>query len=436
MAGENAIFRYGFERSEGVQGATSVYVPFTSETFRLTPSYEMDPAIDGSGNETEGEDLQYAGAGKLTSPMNTESLLSMRYHHHGYGEVSTPVAGVKLHELRDFDPVGDTPLAFYADSLWFGAWRDIGTEYVGLGAKCTDFTLSVDPNKFFQAEHDFLYLRDRKMRNPTPNAVNVAYTGSWVVRGFDPGANAYRKFKIVTPGVLGVATYVTGEGADPYGTTEHLITDEWLTFFDSDDLVVGVGKIPRRNPMQIRPIFSGVFTADDEWYIYPTSPIPVKVFSERPKLAAPDLEVRYSKNGGVSFTTINVDNFSLKMTRPREAKFRTGSVYAQTIGKPDNAKKSWELSFGRDYVNDEFWDALRAGTRMEVHSKAYGALIGATGLEEFAEYTLETMRLSQAGATTTTAGDIPETVTMRAVSINGSPLCIERYQNTVASVAP
>lgn len=440
MAGQNALFRYGFERREGVPDRTSVFARFDSESFRMDRPYENDPNLDPSGNETEGDTLKAEGTGTVSGSPNSESWLTMRAHHHGFYEHTTPEAGVELWELRDFDETADAPLAHYVDSLFFGVWRDqetLPSEYSGMGAKVTDFELSVDANKHVMFSHDLLYLRDAYMRNAIEQAVNAAYTGDWVRRGHRRSGDEngdYYKFKIVTPGALGVATVVFGKGAAAYGATEYIVTDDWLDVRNADDTLAGT----RREPIQIRPTpqAGDVFTAADEWRIYPTAPKPVPLFSTRPKLNGTELELRFSLNGGVNWITKVIDTFSLRMGTPREAKFALGSKYAGRIGFPANAKRWWEAEFDRAYVDRDLEQALVSNTTISCYAKFFGAAIGATGEEDFAEFTLERMKASAAGATITSGGDNSETTTLRAYSEAGSPLCIERYQNTVASIVP
>lgn len=436
MGGENALYRYGLEESEGVPGSLWYYTRFESETFQLTRPPEPDPNIDPSGNEGESDSLKGEGSGKLTVAPNSESLLPLRIHHHGFYEYSAPAVGVGLWELRDFDPVGDVAPAHYLDSFHFGAWRDVESEYQGFGAKVSDMTLTVEANKNVRIEHDALFLRDTYARQPAEQVANAAWLGRWVLRGHQDETADYRKFKAVTPGGLGVATIVWGKGAAPYGETEYVVVDDWMFVREADDTIVGVGDVPRRDPLQIRPIFEGDLTEGDEWYIYPTSPKPVPVFSSRIKLTGVDLEARFSKNDGSTWQTVDIDSYSLKMMRPREARFGTGSKYAYTIGAPDNAKKAWEISFARTYIDQYFERALVAQKNIQIYAKLTGARIGSTAYEEFAEFELDRSKLTQAGSTTSGAGRLPENPVLRAWSDNGSPLCIERWQNTIASIAP
>src|SRR5688572_14444935 len=123
MAGQNAEIRYGFEVSEGVQGADSTYPGWATEDIRMGRPYEPDPNLDPSGNETEGENLKAEATWKLTAAPNSESFLPMRAHQHGFYDHTTPEAGVELWEMRDFDPLNDDAVPHYMDSLWFGVWR-------------------------------------------------------------------------------------------------------------------------------------------------------------------------------------------------------------------------------------------------------------------------------------------------------------------------
>jgi hypothetical protein len=443
MAGEKGLFRFGLELAEGVEGPDSTYTRFISETFKMGRPYEPDPNLDASGNETEGDSLKAEGKGKLTLAPNTESTLALRVHQYGFYDHTTPTAGVELWELRDFDEISDTPIAEYVDSFWFGVWRDEETdpsEYVGLGAKISEFTLSVDANKHVRYEFDALYLRDRYMATPSEVAVNAAYTGVVLVRGHRQSGDesgSYFKFKVpaASGGALdGTAKLVFGKGVAAYGTTPYpVVAGEWLTVYEADDTLGGT----RREPIEIMFVKGApgdVLTVADEWHIDPTSDKATPVYSSRPKLTGTDLELRFSLNGGSTWITKVINSWSAKHGTPRETKFGLGSKYGGTIGRPQNAKRYWELSFDRSYVDRDFLKALTSGTVISAYSKFYGTLIGATGLEEFSEFTFDRTKVSEAGSTITSPGDLKENPVLRAFSENNSSLCVERHQNTVASL--
>lgn len=511
MAGQNGIFSYGLERAEGVPDRTLVDARFASETWRTTRPYEPDPNLDPSGNETEGDSLKAEGAGTVTASPNSEDWLTMRAHHHGWYEHTTPEAGVELWELRSFDETADTPVSHYLDSIYARIWRDVesgASNYVALGAKVTDFELSVDANKFAMFTHNALFLRDRYMAGPVEVAVNAAYTGDWVVDGHRVSGDESGPgiaLKVSTAGALGVAkikfgsahnlatltsvgttatattdvphglttgalvnvtgatpagynvvaTAITATGATTftytivsvagvpatgtllatvYGATEYLIVDDWMTVYKANGTIKGT----RREPVRLRPTMQtgDVFTLDDEWKVTPASIKPVAVYSNREKLSGTDLELTFSLNGGSTWLTKVIDSFSLKMGTPREAKFSLGSKYARTIGLPAQAKRWWEASFDRSYVDMDFERALVSGTTISAHARLYGTAIGSTGEEDYADFLLERMKATQAGSTITTAGDLPETIVLRAFSEDNSPLCVETYQNTVASIDP
>ena len=443
MAGDQGLARYGFERQEGVPDSASVYTRFTSESFTMARPYEPDPNLDPSGNETEGDGLKAEGTGTLVVAPNSESLLQMRIHQHGFYDLpAAPAVGTTLWELRDFDETSDTPLDHYVDSLWAGFWRDERTdpsEYNVLGYRVNEFTCAIDANKHVRYEHAGLFLRDRYMRNPIEVAVDAAMTGHYVTRGHfkagqENGDHYKIKFTNVAPAGYGAATYVVGRGAGAYGATVYTLVDDWMDIRDATDVLAGT----RLEPAQWRAVLNAddLFTLDDEIRINPTSPKPVPIYSARPKLNGTALEIRFSLDGGTTWMTKTIDTFTLKMGTPREAKFSLGSKYAQEIGLPDNSKRWWEVSFGRDYVDRDFHKALISGRVISAYLKLWGAPIGATGEDDYAEFTLERMKLSQAGSTVSGPGALPENPVLRAFSENLSPLCIERYLNTITDVHP
>jgi hypothetical protein len=510
MAGQNGVFSYGLERAEGVPDRTIVDARFASETFRMSGSYEPDPNLDPSGNETEGENLQRAGTGDVTAAANSESWLTMRAHHHGYYEVATPAVGVKLWTLRSYDETEDTPVDHYLDSLYARVWRDVesgASQYNATGVKVTEFELSVEANKFAMFKHSALFLRDRYMALPSEVDVDAAYTGNWVVDGHRQAGDELGPdivFKASTAGALGAAEIVFGSGhnivsltsvgttatavtdvphglttgdtvtvsgatpagynvtaaitvtgtttftytivsvagvaatgtlyATHYGVTDYLVVDDWLTVVNANDTRKGT----RGEPIRIRPTIQAgdLFTVGDEWKITPTAAKPVVVYTEREKLNGTALDLRFSLNGGTTWLTKTIDKYTLKMGVPREAKFSLGSKYARTIGVPAPAKRWWEASFDRSYVDMDFERAWRGQRTISVHSQLFGTAIGSTGYEDYSDYLMERTKATAAGSTITTAGDLPETITVRAYSEGGSPLCIETHQNTVASIEP
>lgn len=435
MAGESAQVRFGLERSEGVPGHDQWYTKFASESFTMERPYEQNPNIDPTGNETQGDNLQATGTGQLAIAGNSESLLPIRAHMHGYYEIATPAAGVRDWTLRDLDEVNDTPIAHYLDSLHFGIWRDertLPSEHKFYGAKASQFEISVDSFKHVMMSHDFLFLRDTYMR-VHEQAVNVAFTGEIHPRGHRQAGDEsgdYYKFKVVTAGALGVAEIVWGKGAAAYGTTEYL-TAAVMDVMNADDTRAGT----RAEPFQILIAAGGVFTLNDEFYIYPTTPKPVAVFTSRPTLNATKLDLEFVVGGATLSRTI--ESFAIRHGVPREGVGGVGSKYFGTIDVPAESKHWWEIEFGSIYVDRILEQALISGQRIEAHAKFWGGFIGASGLEDFSEWTIPYMNLTAAGSGgVQSPGRLPENVTLRAYQGPDEPFCTEVHRNTVTSITP
>jgi len=268
-------------------------------------------------------------------------------------------------------------------------------------------------------------------------------TGDLVtITGADPaGYNVVDTAVTVTGPLTFTYTIVSVSGAPGtgtiiatvLGTVEHLIADDWMTVLRPN----GQRKGTRREPVQIRPVMQAgdVFTLGDGWRVPALAPRPVPVTTDRQRLSGSDLELTIEIDG-VPKTELIATSFSLKFGRPREAKEGLGSKYLQDIGEPNESRLWWEITFPRTYVDADFEQALISETPASAHLILYGTPIGDTGEEDFAEFTLPNMSFTTAGTTITSAGDLVETITMRAFSIDGSPLCTERYQNTVASIEP
>lgn len=245
--------------------------------------------------------------------------------------------------------------------------------------------------------------------------------------------------------VTGAATFtyvIVDAGDEPatgtivsvtFGADEYLIVDDWMDVYDAD----GATKGTRREPVQIRPIpeTGDVFTIGDTWRLDPTSGKPIAVLSASGKLVTTDLQLELTLSGGRVHKQF--ESFSFKMGTPREAKPGVGSKYHQRIGAPDDANKWWELSFDRDLLDLDFERARTSNAVISAYAKFYGPQIGSTGFEHFAEFTFDALTVTNAGGTIQSPGDTPEQVVLRAFpATNGASLCVERYQNTVASIAP
>jgi hypothetical protein len=218
------------------------------------------------------------------------------------------------------------------------------------------------------------------------------------------------------------------------GATEYLIVDDWMDTYTA----AAVTKGTRREPVQIRPVpdAGDTFTIGDTWRIPPQASKPVAVVSTRPKLNATEMELNFTIGGGPTIRKI-IQSFTFKMGTPREAKEGVGSKYMQRIGQPDNSKKWWEISFDRDLTDLDYEHARISGAHVSAYAKFYGSPIGSTAFEDFAEFTFAALKVTDAGGTVTSPGDTPEKVTMRAFPASpGASLCVERYQNTVASIDP
>lgn len=219
-----------------------------------------------------------------------------------------------------------------------------------------------------------------------------------------------------------------------FGTVEHLIVDDWMDVYTQADALKGTPK----EPIQIRPTpeTGDLFTLADAWRMAPRAPKPVAVVTTRGKLSATALELEFTIGGGATIRKV-IQQFTLEMGRPREAKESVGSKYLQRIGTPENAEKWWEITFDRDLDDLDFEDARVDESRVTAYTKFLGTPIGSTGFDDFADFTFAAMKVTNAGGTITSPGDTPEKVTLRAFpSTAGAPLCVERWQNSVATIAP
>lgn len=433
MSGRNAQVRISFETSEGVPGHDFTFLPFTTESLEMEYTPKPDPNIDPSGNEGETEILEAHGTGDISGAFNTESLVKLRAHMHEYYEIENVTTGVEKMTLRDLDEVNDTPVSFYTGSLNAGIWRDERdnpTEFSALGLKASQMELTVGKFDWAVMKHSFLFTRDSYARKPFEQAVNAAWTGDIHVRGFVRETD-YRKFKVPAGGggVLGVAKFVWGEGAAAYGTTEYL-TAAVMDVMNDDDTLAGTRQVPYQ--ILIDAPAGHVFTAGDEWRIYPFALKAVASFSTRPKLTGTAALLEFTLDG--STKSYRISEFSLRHGVPREAKGGIGSIYDQEIGLPAESKRWWEFEFSRNYVDLELKHALALSIPISVYVKLFGKKIGSTAHEDYAEWTLPNMKItSGAGITTQSAGDQDESPVLRSFGPNP---CTEVYQNTISSITP
>lgn len=217
------------------------------------------------------------------------------------------------------------------------------------------------------------------------------------------------------------------------GATEYLIADDWMEVYKAS----GARKGTRREPVQIRPTMEtgDVFTLGDSWRIPAAAPKPTPTYSARERLTGTDMELSFEIDGVPKTITI-AKSFSLKRSRPLEIKEGLGSKYGQDIGEPSDSQIWWEASFPRTYVDMDFEQALVSDATIKVVVKLWGTPISDTDYEDFVEFTLENTSIGAAGTTITGPGDLDETVTLRAFPVAGTPLCVEKRQNTIASIEP
>lgn len=435
MAGNEGQVRFSIESSHGVPGHDNWFTPFISESFKMKRDPEQDPSIDPSGELPFGDMLQADGTGKLTIVGDSESMLPIRAVHHGYNEVSTTGTGVRLWELRKFDPVGDTPVAYYDESLNFGLWRaerSNPSEYQVFDAIPMVYTVTQDEFKHVREEHDFLFRKDT-FSHVVENAVDADFTGHFSQVGhriLGDETGDYFKFKITTAGDMTTAKGVWGKGVAAYSATEVPLATVMDVMTATDQRYA-----PREEPYQLQVVFGGVFTEDDEIFIYPTTPKPIAVFSARPKLNATKLELEITI-GGVTLDRI-IHKFSLSHHTPLEQLGGIGAKYSQRIDKPAEARTWWEVQLDTDYDDLKLTRAQLGAASVAVHAKFYGNKIGSTNLEDYLEFTLAKMRLVSAGTDgVSTPGRMPESPVLRTVPTAGVFPCIERRQNTITSITP
>ncbi len=217
--------------------------------------------------------------------------------------------------------------------------------------------------------------------------------------------------------------------------TEVTITDDWMNALRANGSIKGT----RREPMQVRPtaIAGDIFTAADGWRITPRSPESVAVYTDRPRLTAADLELSFMLGGRSLDQEINPKAISIKAGNPIEAKEGVGSKYLNRIGQPNDARRWWEITIQRTYLDTRVEQAIVSDQTASGYLKLWGAEIGSTGYEDFIDFTWDNLSLTGGGATVANAGDNDETVTLRAyVPPEGGQICVERAQTSVASIEP
>jgi len=441
MAGNKAQIRLGWETSEGVPGHDQDFVPFATEGLAMAPDAKDSANLDPSGNRPETTILGAHGTGTITGEFNSEAWLRARIHMwadentgEAFFEQENQATGVERYTLRDFDPVDDDLLDFYAGSMHAGVWRDERenpTEYRALGMKAAKMTLSVKAGEFATIAHDFLYLREGYSDNPAEIAVNAAFTGELFVDGLrapgDANGDEYNfKIPVGGDGVLKVAKLVWGKN-DVYGTTEYL-TATVINIKNADDTLASEDP---KIPFRLLIIPGGVFTAGDEWKIDPLSLKPVAVFSTRPKLNGAAAMLEYTL--GAVTKTRRIEEYTVEHYRPREAKPGIGSIYDQTIETPQDSRVYWTLSFSSTYRDLEIKQAMMQNRPFALHTVLTGGNIGSTGKQDYLELTFSDMRVTGGGgANIQSPGDNAENPTFQSAGAS----CTEVWQNTIASVEP
>ena len=434
--GSAALLSYGLETAEGAGGTQKTFMRIENESLQMTRVAETNPNMDPTNLETEPVNLLADGKGKIKSAPDVNTMVRMRVHHRGFDTISTPVAGVSRHTIRNVQ-IGDPAMTPYVDSLFFDLWKDDGVGQLLLGAKCDEMDFVIAQNKFISLEHGFQFARDSEMGDPIPTGSNnVAYTGRVVFRGHrgDPESLLGLKMKVLVGGALdGTAKVTFTKGVVAYGAVQFAVVAGVPIKVVLADGTTTVGDDANHEDVQaiFYPALPGdVLTIGDEWTVNQPRPEAVPTYSTAQVLNAVGAQASITLNGVTK--TYAIHSLSGKYIRPRKLNMGLGTKYA--FGVLNNGRESMTYTFQRDYTDRDFYNALVANRVATISIPIYGNKIGVTTYQEKWQLDTTFAKVSVAGSVVSVPTVLPESVTIRAYTNGTAPLLQETIDCTVPAL--
>jgi len=397
-----------------------------------------------------------ASAGKDACPWAVSQKFPRGANFWGWADITTPPTGVYQFECRPEEVGVDTPMASYISTIYGRRYTDDDYEERIDCGRIGKTTLKVERNKIIDLSQMALFGTTTHFAEPSEIAVNAAYTGQLVFRGWSDETDTRKvRLKATVGGALNgtakVECTLAGTGTiATTGTTAAVGTGTKFTteYTAGDTIMVGtetvrtVDVITDDTHMTVTVAFSNTASGLAHWISHggTTKRIPITagvwyqvVLADGERMGAnyPHAKVEFMFTSGGVFTVndewqvaqqagqstvsyvqkqpltavgltlyldgteIEIEGATLEIDRPIEAYFAAGSASARRVNNKGQRKAT--LAIKRRYLDRTFLRLARNGAKVSFLCSMAGARIGSTAYYEGWDIAAPNFQIDEAG---------------------------------------
>jgi hypothetical protein len=455
--GSASQFAWGFEASNGVPDLASLFgLLVASEAFAPKIGSEATKNISPIDHILRNVRVKTESGGNLERQPDVDSIVRMRAHYQGWTAITNPVGGVYSWLCRPENVGVDTPLANYIDTLYARRYTDDDYEERIDCGKIGKTMLKIEKNKIIDLSQQIFFGTTTHFDEPSEIAVNVAYTGQLVFRGWNDETDTRKlRLKATVPGALdgtakvegtyaGTGTIATSATSTATGTGTKFLTE----YVAGDLIMVGtetvrtVNVVTSNTSMTVTVAFSNTASGLAHWIDYGgvTKRMPVYsgvwqdfIDSKGKRVGAnyPHAKVEFMYTAGGVFTTsdewqclqqrgkttvsfvqkqpltavgcaltiggseVEVEGATIEMDRPREPYFAVGHASARRVN--DNGQRMATVAIKRRYLDRTFLRLARSGAKVSFAAAMRGDRIGSTAYYEGWDIAAPNWQIDDAG---------------------------------------
>jgi len=457
--GSASQWAWGFEVSRGVPNLSTLYgLLVASEAFAPKIGSEATKNIAPIDHILRNQRVKGDVGGNLDRQPDVDSIVRMRAHYQGWTDITTLVSGAYSWECRPENVGVDTPLGDYIATLYARRYTDDDYEERIDCGKIGKTILKIERNKIIDLSQQILFGTTTHFDEPSEIAVNVAYTGQLVFRGWSDETDTRKvrlKATVVTTGALDGTTKVEGTLAGTGTITTNGSTalvgsgTKFTTEYTAGDLIMITGETVRTvdvvtdaTHMTVTVAASTSGAGKLHWIQYGGSGVQMPVYAgvwqdlvlsdgERMGANYPHAKVEFMFTAGGAITAndewqcaqqrgqttvtyvqkqpltavgctltiggseIEVEGATIEMDRPREAYFSLGNAFARRVN--DNGQRMATVSFKRRYLDRTFLRLARSGAKVSFLASMRGDRIGSTAYYEGWDIAAPNWRIDDAG---------------------------------------
>lgn len=496
--GSASQFAYGWEVERGVPNLSTLYgLLVSSEAFAPKIGSEATKNISPINHALKTQRVKIDIGGNLDRQPDVDSIARLRAHFWEWAEITNPTTGVYQWECRGEEVGVDTPMASYISTIYGRRYtNDDYEERVDCG-RVGKTTLKAEKNKIIDLSMAALFGTTTHLAEPSEIAVNAAYTGQLVFRGWGDETDTRKiRLKATVAGALNgtgkVECTLAGTGTiATTGTTAAVGTGTKFTteYTAGDTIMVGtetvrtVDVITDDTHMTVTVAFTNTasgllhyiayggtarriaITAGD-WYTvvladgermganYPHAKIEF-MFTSGGVFTLDD-EWQCAQQSGQSVVTyvqkqpltavgldltiggslVDIESVSLEIENPIEAYFSVGHSSARRVNRIGQRKAM--ASIKMRYLDRTFLRLARSGAKVALALSMAGARIGSTAYYEGWDIAAPNFQIDEAGNKGISGADAFDEEIKGELSFDpdtGDPAITETVTTTVATIA-